>query len=223
MKAAGVRRLVHVGAMGVVDDPSLHYASSKAKAEALVAASGLEWTILKPSLQFGQGDGFFNIIADLARLSPGVIPVPGSGDSRFQPIHVGDVAKVAVAAFADPTTAGGAFELGGALLDLPRDRARSSRPWTSAAIVDARPDNPAGSRERRGAADPVPGRHRPDPQLRSTTSGARRLRHASGSRRGRWKGSAISAKSRDQRTRGDVFAGAVTGGGLATGDGVAPA
>ena len=113
MKAAGVRRLVHLGAMGVEDDPSLHYASSKARAEALVAASGLEWTILKPSLQFGEGDGFFNIIANLVRLSPGIVPVPGNGESRFQPIHVGDVARVIVASFGDPSTAGGTFDLGG--------------------------------------------------------------------------------------------------------------
>ena len=76
MAAAGVRRLVHMGAMGVADMPDLHYASSKAKAEALVRGSGLAWTILKPSLQFGEGDGFFNIIAGLVRLSPGLVPVP---------------------------------------------------------------------------------------------------------------------------------------------------
>lgn len=113
MRTAGVRRLIHVGAMGVQDDPSLHYASSKAKGEALVAASDLDWTILKPSLQFGEGDGFFNIIAGLVRLSPGVVPVPGRGDSRFQPIHAGDVARVTVAALADPTTIGARLELGG--------------------------------------------------------------------------------------------------------------
>lgn len=113
MKSAGIRRLVHMGAMGVRDDPTLHYASSKAKAEALVQESGLDWTILKPSLQFGEGDGFFNIIADLVRMSPGIVPVPGRGDSRFQPIHADDVARVAVASFADPGTIGSAFELGG--------------------------------------------------------------------------------------------------------------
>jgi uncharacterized protein YbjT (DUF2867 family) len=113
MATAGVRRLVHMGAMGVADDPTLHYASSKAKAEALVVASSLDWTILKPSLQFGEGDGFFNIVADLARLSPGVMPVPGDGKSRFQPIHVGDVARIVVATFADPATVGGTFDLGG--------------------------------------------------------------------------------------------------------------
>src|SRR3954452_4957515 len=113
MAAAGVRRLVHMGAMGVVDDPELHYASSKAKAEALVAASALDWTILKPSLQFGEGDGFFNIIAGLVRMSPGVVPVPGNGRARFQPIHTDEVATVVVRSLADPTTVGGSFELGG--------------------------------------------------------------------------------------------------------------
>ncbi|MGK2851099.1 MAG: complex I NDUFA9 subunit family protein [Candidatus Limnocylindrales bacterium] len=113
MKEAGVQRLVHMGAMGVEDDPTLHYASSKAKAESIVRSSGLDWTILKPSLQFGPGDGFFNIIADLVRLSPGIVPVPGNGQSRFQPIHVDDVAKVAVASFADAGTVGASLDLGG--------------------------------------------------------------------------------------------------------------
>ena len=113
MREAGVRRLVHMSAMGVADDPTLHYASSKAKAEALVRDSGLGWTILKPSLQFGEGDGFFNIIAGLVRLSPGIVPVPGDGSSRFQPIHVSDVAAVVVRSIADPTAIGGTFELGG--------------------------------------------------------------------------------------------------------------
>jgi uncharacterized protein YbjT (DUF2867 family) len=113
MEAAGVRRLVHMGAMGVEDVPDLHYASSKAKAEALVRASSLDWTILKPSLQFGEGDGFFNIIAGLVRLSPGVVPVPGAGTARFQPIHVDDVVAVTVRALADPTTIGQTYDLGG--------------------------------------------------------------------------------------------------------------
>jgi NADH dehydrogenase len=99
--------------MGVEDDPELHYASSKAKAEALVADSGLDSTILKPSVQFGEGDGFFNIIAGLVRLSPGVVPLAGGGTARFQPIHTDDVAAVVVRALDDPTTIGGSFELGG--------------------------------------------------------------------------------------------------------------
>jgi uncharacterized protein YbjT (DUF2867 family) len=113
MTAGGVKRLVHLGALGVVDDPRLHYASSKARAEAAVRGSGLDWTILKPSLQFGPGDGFFNIIAGLIRLSPGIVPVPGDGKSRFQPIYVGDVATIVVGSLADPGTIGETFELGG--------------------------------------------------------------------------------------------------------------
>jgi NADH dehydrogenase len=113
MSAAGVKRLVHMGALGVVDDPRLHYASSKARAETAVRDSGLEWTILKPSLQFGPGDGFFNIIAGLVRLSPGIVPVPGDGTSRFQPIFVGDVAAIVVRSLADPDTIGQTIELGG--------------------------------------------------------------------------------------------------------------
>lgn len=113
MRSSGVRRLVHMGALGVADDPRLHYARSKARAEAAVRDSGLEWTILKPSLLFGPGDGFFNIVAGLVRLSPGIVPVPGDGKSRFQPIFVGDVATIVVRSLADPSTIGETFELGG--------------------------------------------------------------------------------------------------------------
>jgi NADH dehydrogenase len=113
MPEAGVRRLVHMGALGVADREELHYAKSKARAEAAVGASGLDWTILKPSLLFGPGDGFFNIVAGLVRVPVPLVPVPGNGMSRFQPIHVGDVARCARLALERPGTIGEAFELGG--------------------------------------------------------------------------------------------------------------
>jgi uncharacterized protein YbjT (DUF2867 family) len=113
MEAAGVRRLVHLGALGVADREELNYAKSKARAEAAVRASGLDWTILKPSLLFGPRDGFFNIVADLVRVPLPFVPVPGSGRSRFQPIHAGDVAHCARLALERPATIGQAFELGG--------------------------------------------------------------------------------------------------------------
>lgn len=112
-RQAGVRRLVHLGALGVSDDPALHYASSKARAERIVAESGLDWTILKPSLLFGPGDGFFNIVADLVRMSPGIVPVPGDGRSRFQPLAVDDLARIARFAIERPETVGRSYELGG--------------------------------------------------------------------------------------------------------------
>ncbi len=110
---AGVRRVVHLGALGVVDDPGLHYGSSKAKAMALVRESGLDWTILKPSLLFGPRDGFFNILAGLVRMSPGIVPITGKGDARFQPLAIGDLARATVQAFADAGTVGREYELGG--------------------------------------------------------------------------------------------------------------
>ncbi|MFH1475072.1 MAG: NAD(P)H-binding protein, partial [Chloroflexota bacterium] len=113
MEEAGVRRLVHMGALGVADREELNYAKSKARAEAAVRSSGLDWTILKPSLLFGPGDGFFNIVAGLVRVPAPLVPVPGNGRSRFQPIHVGDVALCVRLALERPATIGQAFELGG--------------------------------------------------------------------------------------------------------------
>ncbi|HSW41848.1 MAG TPA: NAD(P)H-binding protein [Patescibacteria group bacterium] len=113
MHDAGVRRLVHLGALGVADREDLHYAASKARAEAAVRASGLDWTILKPSLLFGPRDGFFNIVAGLVRVPFPLVPVPGNGQSRFQPIHAGDVALCVRLAIQRPATITQTFELGG--------------------------------------------------------------------------------------------------------------
>lgn len=113
MGVAGVRRLIHQGALGVEDDPRLHYASSKAKAEAIVAASDLDWTILRPSLLYGPRDGFFNILAGLVRMIPLVVPVPGSGLSRFQPMAIEDLARVVVRSIEDPATLRHTYLLGG--------------------------------------------------------------------------------------------------------------
>jgi NADH dehydrogenase len=113
-RGAGVRRFVHQGAMGVEDDPALHYSSSKARAERIVADSDLDWTILRPSILWGERDGFFNIIAGLVRWSPGLVPVPGSGNARFQPLWIADLARVVVAAIGDPgATVGRSLDLGG--------------------------------------------------------------------------------------------------------------
>jgi NADH dehydrogenase len=110
---AGVRRFVHLGALAVVDDPALHYASSKAKAMALVRESGLDWTILAPSLLFGPRDGFFNILADLVRMSPGIVPVTGKGDARFQPLAIEDLGRAVVQVLGDAGSIGREYPLGG--------------------------------------------------------------------------------------------------------------
>ena len=121
---AGVRRFVHLGAMGVEDDPALHYASSKAQGIAAVRDSGLDWTVLSPSVLFGPRDGFFNIIAGLVRMSPGVVPITGTGTARFQPLAVDDLARIAVRVFETETTTGSEYLLGG------------PRSWTYREIVE---------------------------------------------------------------------------------------
>lgn len=113
MSQAGVRRLVHQSALGVTDEPHLHYARSKARGEKAVQASELDWTILRPSLLFGERDGFFNLIADLVRISPVVVPAPARQRSRFQPLFVGDLARIVVAVLSRPETVGQAYDLGG--------------------------------------------------------------------------------------------------------------
>jgi uncharacterized protein YbjT (DUF2867 family) len=112
-RRAGVRRFIHQGALGVVDDPNLHYASSKARGARLVSDSDLEWTILKPSLLWGERDGFFNTIAGLVRISPGVVPIPAGATSRFQPLFISDWARIAASVVGDPAAVGREFELGG--------------------------------------------------------------------------------------------------------------
>jgi NADH dehydrogenase len=108
---AGVRRLVHLSAIGAdAASPSL-YASSKAQGEAAVLAGFPAATILRPSVVFGPEDQFFNRFASMAQLLP-FMPVV-SGGSKFQPVYVGDVADAVMAAVDREDAAGVTFELGG--------------------------------------------------------------------------------------------------------------
>jgi NADH dehydrogenase len=90
---AGVRRYVHMSALGVEAGRGLsEYYRTKWAAEETVRASDVEATVLRPSIIFGPGDDFVNQLARVVRLSP-VVPLPGGGTTRFQPVWVGDVAE----------------------------------------------------------------------------------------------------------------------------------
>lgn len=109
-KAAGAHSFVHLSAIGADSaSPSL-YAQTKAQGEAGVRAAFPEATILRPSVVFGPEDEFFNRFAGMAMLP--FMPVV-AGDTRFQPVYVGDVADAVSAALADPAARGKTFELGG--------------------------------------------------------------------------------------------------------------
>ena len=108
---AGVRRMVHVSAIGAdAASPSL-YAQTKAAGEAAVRLAMPGAAVLRPSLVFGAEDKFFNRFGAMAMTLP-VMPVI-SGASRFQPVYVGDVADAVIAALDHADAAGQIFELGG--------------------------------------------------------------------------------------------------------------
>jgi uncharacterized protein YbjT (DUF2867 family) len=111
-REAGVERLIHLSAIGADPRSSSAYARSKAAGEQAVKDAFPTATILRPSIVFGPEDDFFNRFASMAVISP-FVPLIGGGETRFQPVYVGDVASAAMHALDDPTTAGRTYELGG--------------------------------------------------------------------------------------------------------------
>ncbi len=109
--AAGVERMVHVSAIGADPASPSRYASSKAAGEAAVHAAMPGATILRPSLLFGAEDQFFNRFAAMAQVLP-FMPVI-AGDTKMQPVYVGDVADAVIAGLTRPEAAGRVYELGG--------------------------------------------------------------------------------------------------------------
>lgn len=109
---AGVRRFLHISALGADANSPSAYARSKTAGEATLREHFPAATILRPSVVFGPEDDFFNRFATMARYSP-VLPLIGGGKTRFQPIYVGDVADAAAAALVDPAKAGQLFEIAG--------------------------------------------------------------------------------------------------------------
>lgn len=112
-RAAGVQRYLHMSAMGSSEDSPSEYGKTKAAAEKAVRASGLDWTIFRPSIIFGPGDGFVSLLAPIVRSNPGFIPVIGPGTTKFMPVGVGDVARLFADALEKPETIGKSFEVGG--------------------------------------------------------------------------------------------------------------
>ncbi|MFM0052682.1 complex I NDUFA9 subunit family protein [Caballeronia grimmiae] len=93
-EAKGVRRLIHMSAIGAdAEGPSM-YLRSKGDGEKLIRESGLDWTIFRSSVVFGPEDNLLNQFAFLQRIFP-VIPL-ACADAQFQPVFVGDVAKAIV-------------------------------------------------------------------------------------------------------------------------------
>ena len=106
---AGVGRIVHISAIGAAPDSPYPFLRSKGAGEAAIDASGIPHVVLRPSILFGPGDDFFPRLRFSLRFP--IVPLPGGGVARFQPLHVEDLAHAVRAALRGPMT--GTFEVGG--------------------------------------------------------------------------------------------------------------
>lgn len=111
-RRAGIGRHLQMSALGTRPGATSAYHRTKYRAEELVRASGLDWTIFRPSIVFGPKDDFINKLAGYIRSYPAV-PVIGDGQYRLQPISVADVARCYALALEMPETRGQTYELCG--------------------------------------------------------------------------------------------------------------
>lgn len=111
-RKAGVRRHLQMSALGTRADSPSRYFSTKFEAETAVRASGLDYTIFRPSIIFGPKDDFINKLAGLMRVLP-AMPVIGDGTYELQPISADDVARCFAEALEKPETVGRTYELCG--------------------------------------------------------------------------------------------------------------
>ncbi len=110
-RAEGVERFVHISALGC--DISLsQYGKTKKAGEENILKVFADATILRPGVVFGPEDDFFNMFAKMAALLP-ALPLIGGGQTKMQPVYVGNVAQAVMAVIADPKTSGHVYELGG--------------------------------------------------------------------------------------------------------------
>jgi uncharacterized protein YbjT (DUF2867 family) len=109
---AGISNVVHLSAIGADAQSPAAYARSKAAGEAAILQHVPSAIIMRPSIVFGPEDNFFNQFAMLARYLP-ALPLIGGGETKFQPVFVGDVAEAVALALAGKAKPGVVYELGG--------------------------------------------------------------------------------------------------------------
>lgn len=107
-----IEKFIQISALGVGPRGKTAYQKSKHIAEEYVRGSGLNWTILRPSMIFGPGDHFTDLFANMIRRLP-VVPVIGDGHYRLQPVHIDDIAEGSAESIDDSRSAEQIFEIGG--------------------------------------------------------------------------------------------------------------
>lgn len=111
-KTVGLKQFIHMSALGARPHAVSRYHQSKWAAEELVRQSGLTYTIFRPSIIYGPGDGFVNLFERLSRISP-ILPIMGDGKNKLQPIPVEQVAQCFVTALTDARAKNQTFDLCG--------------------------------------------------------------------------------------------------------------
>lgn len=124
----GIRRLVHVSALGADANGPSRYQRTKGRGEAVLRDAGLELTVLRPSVIFGADDRFLNLFARLQALFP-VLPLAGAS-ARFQPVWVGDVATAIARCLLDRSTIGLTVECAGPQVFTLAELVRLAGKWS---------------------------------------------------------------------------------------------
>jgi uncharacterized protein YbjT (DUF2867 family) len=114
-RAETVQRVIFMSQNGADSRSPYPFLRSKGVAQDSIKTSGLNWTILRPSVIFGPEDQFVNVLGRLIKLTPKVFPLPGGGNARFQPIAVDDVARVIRMSLEKKDTVHQSYDLGGAI------------------------------------------------------------------------------------------------------------
>lgn len=109
---AGVKKIVLVSGLGTKPDKSGSYMQGRYLAEQIVKNSELSWSIIQPSVQFGEQSAFFKGMADLIRSAP-IVPIIGTSQRKFQPIWVEDVAQCLIQQIREANRSGKTYVVGG--------------------------------------------------------------------------------------------------------------
>jgi NADH dehydrogenase len=125
--ASGVKRLIHISALGASLDGPSNYQRSKAQGEAVLQQAGLDLTLLQPSVIFGADDKFLNLFAQLQQIAPAV-PLAGAS-TRFQPVWVEDVASAVAHCVMDAKTQGHTYEICGPEIWTLKELVQKSGQW----------------------------------------------------------------------------------------------
>ena len=126
--AAGVRRVVHVSALGASESAPSMYQRSKARGEAVLREAPLDLTVFRPSVIFGEHDHFINLFASLQRVFP-VMPLARAG-ARLQPVWVDDVASAIVRSLDGRATIGRTVECAGPQVYTLRELVNLAGRWS---------------------------------------------------------------------------------------------